>query len=74
MKVLIHVTRRTEYASIVEMTPETFEKFDIELNACGKRAAAAEAELNNMIDVDDWQDDSLVSLDAFEESKEEVDA
>jgi len=74
MKVLIRVTRRTEYASIVEMPEEKFRELqDAIENGPHMSRVIAEKEANRLIDTKDWQDDSLDSVDEFEEFKEEQD-
>lgn len=65
MKVLIRVTRRTQYASIVEMKEEMYKRICDTLDADSGDSEVAE-ELNAMIDTADWQDDELISLDEFE--------
>jgi hypothetical protein len=73
MKVTISVTRKTQYSSIVEMDEATFKRLDAALDS-GDRAERkkAEQELNNLIDVSDWQDDELDNLDEFCEFKPEA--
>ena len=65
MKVLIRVTRRTQYASIVEMKEEMYKRICDTLDADSGDSEEAE-ELNAMINTADWQDDELISLDEFE--------
>lgn len=76
MRVLIRVTRHTEYASIVEMPQEKYEEYQRRLAARGsarrvRDVLEAEQELNKLIDVKDWQDDSFEHLDEFEPFKDE---
>ena len=66
MKILIRVTRSTEYASIVEMTQEKYDELQTAIAGGGAARRDAEKRLNRMIDVKDWQDDSLDSVDEFE--------
>jgi hypothetical protein len=75
MKATISVTRKTQYSSIVEMDEETFKRLDAALDS-GDRVERkkAEQELNNLIDVSDWQDDELYNLDDFCEFKPEESA
>ena len=68
MKVLISVTRETEYSTIVEMDEKTYIDFSKRLNS--KDYKKAEKELNKLIDVRDWQGDSFKSLDEFKEWEE----
>lgn len=71
MKVIISVTRETQYSSIVEMTNEQFDQFQSDLDGSDhKKRSVAEKKLNRLIDVKDWQDDSLTSLDEFEKLKD----
>lgn len=69
MKAIIRVKRLTEYATIVEMTPQDFESYSTALHGGGPVAKSAQNQLNNKIRSDDWQDDSLEELE-FEEFKE----
>lgn len=62
MKVLITVTRRTTYSSIVEMPKTEFKRLDKALEA-GDRDA--EEKVNSLIDPNDWQDDSLHHVEDF---------
>ena len=71
MKALIRVTRRTEYASIVEMSQEEFHKLTAMLDGDRTQRREAEKTLNRAIDVRDWQDDNLESIDEFEPFVEE---
>jgi hypothetical protein len=66
MKVVISVTRRTEYSSIVEMSKSEFKRLSNDLEY-GDRAArqAAEETLNRLINTEDWVDDSLAHIDDF---------
>jgi hypothetical protein len=66
MKVKITVIRRTEYTSIVDMTEEKFTDLHERINSRGDTRRNAEQEANRLIDVSDWQDDTLHSLDEFE--------
>ncbi len=66
MKVLIRVKRTTEYASIVEMPEEKFKRISKAIEHGGERGQVAELEANKLIDVRDWQDDELHSLEEFE--------
>jgi len=66
MKVLITVTRRTQYSSIVEMPEAEFQKLDAALESSDKvERHRAEEKVNRQIDVEDWQDDELHSVDDF---------
>ncbi len=65
MKVLIRVKRTTEYASIVEMPEEKFKRISKAIEHGGERGQAAELEANKLIDVRDWQDDELASMEEF---------
>lgn len=65
MKVLINVKRTTEYASIVEMSQEEYDKLQADLEAGGQREKEAEKILNRKIDTNDWQDDEFESLEEF---------
>lgn len=66
MKVLITAIRRTEYTSIVEMPEEKFNDLKKRINSRGESRRKAEEEANRLINVKDWQDDTLHSLDEFE--------
>ena len=71
MKALIRVTRRTEYASIVDMSEDEFAKLNAMLEGTREQRREAEKTLNRAIDVRDWQDDDLESIDEFERFVEE---
>lgn len=72
MKALIRVTRRTEYASIVKMSQQEYDTLAANLRGRDReKRREAEKELNRMIDVNDWQDDDLHSIDEFEPFVEE---
>lgn len=66
MKALIAVKRTTEYATVVEMSQETYDSIQAALDGTRTESNAAERELNRLIDVKDWQDDSFDSLESFE--------
>lgn len=67
MKVLISVTRKVQYASIVEMSKEEYEKLQASCESKNRiERRMAETKLNGMIKVNDWQGDELHSLDGFE--------
>lgn len=67
MQVTIGVTRRTQYASIVEMTEAEFTRLSGLLESGDRRVRrAAEDHLNTLINVSDWQDDELHGVDTFE--------
>lgn len=72
MKAIIRVTRRTEYATIVEMTRKEFDAYCERLEGSYKDSKKAGEELNRKIDVKDWQDDEFDNIDEFEEVKEET--
>lgn len=63
MQVLITVTRRTRYTSIVEMDEERYERLKEDTGP------DANEEINSLIDVNDWQDDSLEDVDEFKPYK-----
>jgi hypothetical protein len=66
MKALIRVTRRTEYASIVEMPQEKYDKLRAALESEDRVVVKnAEKNLNRLIDVEDWQDDELMDIEEF---------
>lgn len=71
MKALIKVIRKTEYASIVEMSQADFDRLQKSYSKGSRlEQMKAEKELNGLIDTRDWQDDELESVDEFEEFKE----
>lgn len=70
MKALIRVTRKTEYASIVEMDREEFDRLTAALNGSRDQKSKSEHELNRMIDIHDWEDDELIDLEEFVEVDE----
>lgn len=71
MKAIVTVKRITTYSSIVEIEPEKFAKLQSELDSGDwKTRRAAEKDVNRLIDVHDWQDDELDSIEQFEEFKE----
>ena len=70
MKVLSSVTRLTEYTSIVELSEERFKQLDAMLDGGRVAVKSAEKQINSMIDVRDWQDDELKSVDEFKPFKE----
>lgn len=73
MKVKISVVRRTEYCSIVEMTPERFRELDAALDSDNRKdRILARKAVNELIDVKDWQDDELDSIDEFEELEDQL--
>jgi hypothetical protein len=63
MKVLISVTRSTRYTSIVEMSAAEYKRLCKGLDNGERRI---EEEINSLINVNDWQDDSLDDIDQFE--------
>lgn len=65
MKVLIRVIRETEYASIVEMDKAAYDQLQKDLEGSPKERMLAEKDLNGRIDVKDWQDDCLRSVEEF---------
>lgn len=72
MKATITVIRKTEYSSIVEMPEEKFKDLQSRLGSRDRSVhVQAERDLNKLIDVRDWQDDELDSVENFEEFKEE---
>lgn len=64
---MISVTRKTKYTSIVEMPEEKFKqiKNDLESKNWPTRRAG-EKEADKLVNVNDWQDDDLDSVDEFE--------
>jgi hypothetical protein len=72
MKVIVKVTRKTEYATIVEMTEERMNDLNARLE-CADRAVrrVAEKEVNGLIDTRDWQDDDFDSAEPIEPVKED---
>ena len=73
MKALIRITRRTEYATIVEMPQEKYDKLKAALDDDDRVVVKdAEKTLNRLIDVKDWQDDELLNIEEFEPFIEEV--
>ena len=71
MKALIRVIRKTEYASIVEMTPQQYERLQHNLGSRFRGIRdGAEKELNKLIDAADWQADDLDSVEEFNEWKD----
>jgi hypothetical protein len=71
MKALIRVIRKTEYASIVEMTPQKYERLQHNFGSRFRGIRdGAEKELNKLIDVKDWQSDDLDSVEEFNEWKD----
>jgi hypothetical protein len=73
MKALIRVTRRTEYATIVEMPQEKYDNIKAALDDDDRVVVKdAEKTLNRLIDVKDWQDDELLNIEEFEPFIEEV--
>lgn len=72
MKAIISVTRKTEYSSIVEMDESKFKVLQAGLESRDREVRkAAEKEANGLININDWQDDELDSVEKFEEFKEE---
>lgn len=63
MQVLITATRKTEYATIVEMTEDEFRRYSDKLEVRNREAMK---ELNRKIDTRDWQDDSLIAVEIKE--------
>lgn len=71
MKVIISVTRKTEYSSIVEMSEEKYERLKKGWDGpTQKERDAADQEINKLIEANDWQDDELMDVDKFEPFKE----
>jgi len=67
MKALIRVMRRTEYASIVDMPQEKYDRLQAALQSDDRvERKNAEKTLNGMIDTRDWQDDDLLYVEEFE--------
>lgn len=63
MKATITVNRTVTYSSIVEMTEEEFTRLDNMLESDNReQIRQAEKELNEKVDVNDWQDDRLDDL------------
>ena len=72
MKILVKVTRLTEYATIVEMTKERMEELNMELTHSDRRRRnQAEKAVNKLVDTNDWQDDDFHSCELLEEVKED---
>ena len=67
MKVVITVTRRTTYSSIVEMSKEEFKRLDVGL----KNDEGVEAEIDDLIDTRDWVCDTLDDIEEFKPYKEQ---
>lgn len=72
MKAISRVTRKTEYASIVEMPQEKYYQLQAALES-GDRVERKNAEktLNGMIGTKDWQDDDLLDIEEFKPFKDE---
>ena len=71
MKVIVKVTRLTEYATIVEMTEGRMNELNKGLtNPDRRKRFATEKEVNRLIDTKDWQDDDLHSVELIEPSQE----
>jgi len=67
MKVIVKVTRLTEYATVVEMTEERMNELNNRLQSTDQRVRRdAEKEANKLIDTKDWQDDDLHSVEPIE--------
>ena len=72
MKAIIRVTRKTEYASIVEMPQKKYDQLQAALESYDRvERKNAEKTLNGMIDTKDWQDDDLLRIEEFEPFKDE---
>ena len=72
MKAIIRATRKTEYASIVEIPQEKYDRLKAALESYDRRERKnAEKTLNGMIDTKDWQDDYLLDIEEFEPFKED---
>ena len=72
MKAIIRVTRKTEYASIVEMPQEKYDALQAAFKSDYRvERKNAEKTLNGMIDTKDWQDDDLLDIEEFEPFKED---
>jgi hypothetical protein len=66
MKALIRVTRRTEYATMVDVTPEKYYELKAGLNNDDRRVVkTTEETLNQMINVKDLMHDKLERVDDF---------
>lgn len=65
MKALIRVIRKTEYASVIEMSDEKFKLLSQNLMGEKPLRKLAEKELNRLIDTNDWQDDDFDSVEEF---------
>lgn len=71
MKAIIRVTRKTEYASIVDMPQKKYDELQAALESGNRlERKMAETKLNSMIDTRDWQDDELLDVEEFEPFKE----
>ncbi len=71
MKVIISVTRKVQYSSIVEMDEAKFSQLNNDLNSANRsESRAAEKQLNKMINAKDWQDDDFDSVDEFKKLEE----
>jgi hypothetical protein len=67
MKVEISVIRKTEYTSIVEMDKPTYDRIKAGLDSNIRTTRReAEKDANARIDVKDWQDDDLDSVELFQ--------
>lgn len=72
MKVVVKVTRLTEYATIVDMSEEKMNDLNARLESRDRRVRRdAEKEANKLIDTKDWQDDDLHSCEPLEPLKED---
>lgn len=72
MKVTIEIIRKTSYAKTVEMSKEDYQRLSDALDSNARQdRRAAEKEINEMIDEDDWQDDDLDNVDTFQTEEEE---
>ncbi len=66
IKVKESVTRSTEYVTITDLSVEAFKRLDAALSSDDyKIRRRAEEEANNLVNVDDWQDDNLESINEF---------
>jgi hypothetical protein len=67
MQVHISVRRTTYYSSIVEMDEQEFKRLEALTGRSGPESARADEEINELINPDDWVDDSLDEVEEFEE-------
>ena len=72
MKAIIRVTRKTEYATILEMGQASYDQYKAALESDDRvERKKAEKTLNGMIDTNDWQDDELLEIEEFEPVKDD---